>query len=72
MAKQEFPDLAKRQQEVRGTPATPVALTVQIQPQIYRSLADAAAAQGMSVEDYAAWIINQHTEMVMNQPGEVQ
>jgi predicted HicB family RNase H-like nuclease len=61
-----LPNLAKRQQEVRGTAPLPVALTVQLSPQQFQSLANAAAEQGMSVEDYAAWVINQHTEAVMN------
>jgi predicted HicB family RNase H-like nuclease len=72
MAQKEFPDLAKRQQEVRGAPAPPVALTVQLSPQQFRSLAEAAAEQGMSVEDYAAWIINQWTVQTEQNPGEVQ
>lgn len=72
MARNEFPDLAGRQQEVRGAPALPVALTVQLQPQVFRSLADAAAEQGMSVEEYAAWVINRWTAETQQHPGEVQ
>jgi hypothetical protein len=72
MRRKVFPDLAGRRQKVRGAAVTPIALTVQLQTQVYRSLAETAAEQGMSVEDFAAWIINQHTEMIMNQPEEVQ
>jgi predicted HicB family RNase H-like nuclease len=45
---------------------------VQLSPQQFRSLAEAAAEQGMSVEDYAAWIINQWTVQTEQNPGEVQ
>jgi hypothetical protein len=72
MKRKVFPDLAKRQQEVKGTPALPVALTVQLSPQQFQSLADAAAEQGMSVEDYAVWMIHQRTAQTAQNPGEVQ
>jgi predicted HicB family RNase H-like nuclease len=71
MAQKEFPDLAKRQQEVRGAPAPPVALTVQLSPQQFCSLVDAAAEQGISVEDYVEWMINQHTDTMKQQPAEI-
>lgn len=72
MAREVFPDLAKRQQEVKGTEALPVALRVQLSPHQFQSLAAMAAEQGMSVEDYAAWVINQHTEEGKEASREVQ
>jgi predicted DNA-binding ribbon-helix-helix protein len=72
LAQKEFPDLAKRHQEVRRAPTTPVAVTVQLPPLLFRSLADMAAEQGMSVEDLAASIINNWTEQAQQNPGQVQ